>query len=91
MGRWVGYAPNMSTLDPSTPRLPARNTDAGALFAALRRAISGAAFWASIPLPLVILAVLLSGVATTAPGALVGLVVLNVGCAVLGHSYSPPR
>lgn len=77
----------MSTLGPSTPRLPARTTDLGTV----RRAVSGAAFWASIPLPLVIVAVLLSGVATAAPAALVGLVVLNVCCAALGHSYTPTR
>ncbi|MDS0284630.1 hypothetical protein [Haloarcula onubensis] len=81
----------MSTLDPSTPRLPAPSTDADRLVGKARRALSGAAFWASIPLPLVILAVLLSGVATAAPAVLVGLVVLNVCCAALGHSYTPTR
>lgn len=79
----------MSTLDPSTPRLPRQPTDIDTLLASARTAISGAAFWASIPLPLVILAVLLSGAATTAPLALVGLVLLNVCCATLGHTYTP--
>ncbi|WP_324664609.1 hypothetical protein [Haloarcula sediminis] len=81
----------MSTLDPSTPRLPARATDIDALLGTARTAISGAAFWASIPLPLVILAALLSGVAATTPMALVALVALNVCCAALGHSYTPAR
>ena len=79
----------MSTLDPSSPRLPARTTDVDSRLGAVRTAVSGAAFWASIPLPLVILAVLLSGAATAAPLALVGLVLLNVCCAALGHTYTP--
>ena len=74
----------MSILDPSTPA-----TDVGALVDTARTAISGAAFWASIPLPLAIFTVLLSGAATAVPAAFVGLVVLNVCCAVLGHSYTP--
>lgn len=81
----------MSTLDPSTPRLPARTVGIDALIGTARTAISGAAFWASIPLPLVILATLLSGLATAVPMALVALVVLNVCCAALGHSYTPSR
>ena len=78
----------MSTLDPSTPRLPRRPTDVDTLLASVRTAVSAAAFWASIPLPLAILAVLLSGAATTAPLALVGLVLLNVCCAALGHTHT---
>lgn len=81
----------MSTLDPSTPRLPARETHVKSLYNGARTAVSGAAFWASIPLPLVIVAVLLSGAVTAAPALLVGLVALNVCCAALGHSYSPTR
>ena len=81
----------MSTLDPSTPRTPLPTTDLDTLVGSVRTAVSGAAFWASIPLPLVILTVLLSGAATTAPILLVGLVVLNVCCAALGHTYTPTR
>jgi len=81
----------MSTLDPSTPRLPARTTDSSTVFGALRTAISGAAFWASIPLPLVALGLLLSGAAAAAPAVFVGLVALNVCCAALGHTYTPAR
>jgi len=81
----------MSTLDPSTPRLPARKTDVESLVHVARTAVTGAAFWASIPLPLLIVVVLLSGAATAAPALLVGLVALNVCCAALGHSYSPTR
>lgn len=84
----IGDEP-MSTLDPSSKRLPARTTDIDSLVGAARTAVSGVAFWASIPLPLVILGVLVSGTATAAPLALVGLVLLNVCCAALGHSYTP--
>lgn len=79
----------MSTLDPSIPRLPARESFPKRLGAACRRFLSGAAFWASIPLPLVILAALVTGVVNTAPLLVGGLVLLNVCCAVLGHTYSP--
>lgn len=88
----------MSTLDPSNPRLPARDTDSGAVadacrtaIDACRTAVAGAAFWASIPLPLVILATLVTGAVTTAPLLVVGLVLLNVLCAAIGHTYSPNR
>ena len=80
----------MSTLDPSTPRVP-RQPDFEAIIGSVRTAVSGVAFWATIPLPLVILALLLSGAATAAPVALVGLVLLNVCCAALGHTYTPTR
>lgn len=80
----------MSTLDPSIPRVP-RQTDFEAIIGSVRTAVSGVAFWATIPLPLVILALLLSGAATAAPVALVGLVLLNVCCAALGHTYTPTR
>ena len=79
----------MSTLDPSIPRPPAPNTDPRAVAASFRTAVSGAAFWASIPLPLVILAMLVTGAVMTAPLLVVGLVIVNVVCAALGHTYSP--
>ncbi|MFC6758223.1 MULTISPECIES: hypothetical protein [Haloarcula] len=81
----------MPTLDPSTPRIPDLTTDASALVGRLRRAVSGAAFWASIPLPLFIVAVLLSGIAAATPVVFVGLVLLNACCATVGHSYTPTR
>jgi len=81
----------MSTLDPSNARLPTRTATVDTLIDTVRTVLSGAAFWASIPLPLVIFAALLSGVATSVPLALVGLVLLNVCCAALGHSYTPTR
>jgi len=81
----------MSTLDPSNPPLSASATAIGALTETTRTVISGAAFWASIALPLVVLVALLSGVATAVPLVFVGLVLLNVCCAVLGHSYTPTR
>jgi len=81
----------MSTLDPSSPLLPAQRTEISALFERFRRAILGVAFWASIPLPLAIVAVLLSGTATATPMVFVGLVLLNACCAAIGHSYTPTR
>jgi len=81
----------MSTLDPSTPRPSAPTTDVNALLGTVRTVVTGAAFWASIPLPLVVLAALLSGVATAAPLAFVGLVLVNVCCAALGHTYTPAK
>lgn len=78
----------MSTLDPSIPRPPAPNTDPGTVVATCRQAVAGAAFWASIPLPLVIAATLVTGAVTTAPLLVVGLVLLNVCCAALGQFYS---
>lgn len=81
----------MSTLDPSIPRSPASTTDSATLAGTARTVVSGVAFWATIPLPLVVLAALLSGVATASPLVLVGLVLLNVCCAALGHSYTPGK
>ncbi|MDS0261289.1 hypothetical protein NDI56_17965 [Haloarcula sp. S1CR25-12] len=83
--------PPMSTLDPSNPRLPARKSHVTAVIDRCRTALCGAAFWASIPLPLVIAAALVSGAVTAAPLLVVGLVLLNVCCAALGHTYSPKR
>lgn len=79
----------MSTLDPSIPQLPAHDTDPKGLVGACRRLLSGAAFWASIPLPLIILTLLVTGVVNTAPLLVGGLVLVNICCAALGHTYSP--
>jgi hypothetical protein len=79
----------MSTFDPSPSRLPARRTDVTAVVDSCRTALRGVAFWASIPLPLVIAAAILSGAVTAAPLLVLGLVLLNVCCAALGHTYSP--
>ena len=81
----------MSTIDPASPRLPTRQTDAATVVGTCRSAVSGLAFWASIPLPLVILATLVTGAVTAAPLLVTGLVVLNVCCAAVGHTYSPGR
>ena len=90
-GEGVDRRNPMSTFDPSIPRLPARETNVSAVADSFRTAVSGVAFWASIPLPLVILATLATGVVMTAPLLVVGLVVVNVVCAALGHTYSPNR
>jgi hypothetical protein len=85
----------MSTVDPSSLRLPAAETGVQSRLAnALRTgltAVRGLAFWTTIPLPLVIVGALLTGVLASAPLAVVGLVVLNVLCAAVGQPYTPNR
>lgn len=81
----------MSTVDPSSIRLPgagaiARLCDAGKR---LRSAFRAAAFWTSIPLPLLIFGTLVTGVVASTPLLVAALALLNVCCAVIGHSYSP--
>jgi hypothetical protein len=85
----------MATVDPSSYRLPAAGS---ALRTRLSNAadtaataVRGLAFWTTIPLPLVIVAALLTGAATAAPLFVAGLVVLNGLCAALGQPYSPNR
>lgn len=82
--------PPMSTVDPSTPRLPATETDVQARLSdavdTSVTAVRGLAFWTTIPMPLLIVATLLSG---AAPLLVAGLVLLNICCAVVGQSYSP--
>lgn len=87
--RWYGRitSETMATVDPSTP-LPDSGVTAY-LFrtgAYIRTVVRGFAFWASIPLPVAIVTALLAG---AAPLFVVALFVMNVVCAVLGHSYSP--
>jgi hypothetical protein len=81
----------MSTVDPSSIRLPdagaiTRLSDAGRRLHSVFRA---AAFWASIPLPLLIFGTLVTGVVASTPLLVAALALLNVCCAVIGHSYSP--
>lgn len=85
----------MSTVDPSSIRLPdpdvgaiARLSDAGGR---LSRAFRAAAFWTSIPLPLLIFGTLVTGVVASTPLLVAALALLNVCCAVIGHNYSPER
>ncbi|MFC6976587.1 hypothetical protein ACFQL1_20855 [Halomicroarcula sp. GCM10025709] len=49
----------------------------------------GIAFWATIPLPLIIAGTLATNVVTSQPLLVGGLVVLNIVCAALGHNHSP--
>jgi hypothetical protein len=83
----------MSTADPSIPRPPAVASRIQALLATFVETIvavfRGVAFWATIPLPLIIAGTLATDVVTTEPLLVGGLVVLNVLCAALGHNYSP--
>ena len=80
----------MSTADRSIPGLPTPETAVQTRLSDAAdtavTAIRGLAFWTTIPMPLVIVATLLTGVT---PLVVAGLVVLNVVCAVLGQSYSP--
>lgn len=83
----------MSTVDPPSLQLPATETDAQTrlsdAFDTGRCAVRGVAFWATIPMPLVVVATLLTGFVATSPLLVAGLVVLNVLCAVIGQPYSP--
>lgn len=85
--------PVMSTADPSIPRPPAVASTLQALLATVVETIvslcQGIAFWATIPLPLVIAGALVTNVVATRPFLVGGLVVLNIVCAALGHNYSP--
>lgn len=83
----------MSTSDLSIPRPPAAESNVQSLVAMVVKAIvsvfQGVAFWASIPLPIVIAGTLATDVVAAQPLLVSGLVVLNIVCAVLGHNYSP--
>ena len=83
----------MSTVDPSTLRLPDANTGVTARLRDTVRsvctALRAAAFWTSIPLPILIFGTLATGVVASTPALVAGRALLNVCCAVFGHSYSP--
>jgi hypothetical protein len=83
----------MSTADPSIPRPPAVASNVQALLATFVETIvslfRGVAFWATIPLPLVIAGTLATDVVAARPLLVGGLVVLNILCAALGHNHSP--
>ncbi|MGB9934076.1 hypothetical protein [Haloarcula amylolytica] len=83
----------MSTSDFSIPRPPAAESNLQSLLAMVVETIlsvfQGVAFWASIPLPVVIAGTLATNVVAAEPLLVSGLVVLNIVCAVLGHNYSP--
>lgn len=83
----------MSTSDLSIPRPPAAESNLQSLLAMFVETIvsvfQGVAFWASIPLPLVIAGTLATNVVAAQPLLVTGLVVLNIVCAVLGHNHSP--
>lgn len=83
----------MATSDLSIPRPPAAESNVQSLLAMVVETIvsvfQGVAFWASIPLPLVIAGTLASNVVAAQPLLVSGLVVLNIVCAIFGHNYSP--
>ena len=85
----------MSTVDPTSLRSHVPNTTLAARIwtagAHAADAVRGLAFWATIPLPLVVVATLLTGVVSSAPQLVAGLVCLNVCCAVVGHTHAPDR
>jgi len=53
--------------------------------------IRGAAFWAAIVLPWIVLGLLFTGIATEEPGLFTGIVLLNLGAAVVGGEYEGAR
>lgn len=81
----------MSTAESSLPR-PSALATARSLLSTLRQsaiaAVRGVAFWATIPLPLVIVGTLVTGTAASTPLLVVGLLLLNVVCAVVGQRHS---
>jgi len=83
----------MSTSDLSIPRPPAAESNVQSLLAMVVETIlsvfQGVAFWASIPLPVVIAGTLATNVVAAQPLLVSGLVVLNIVCAIFGHNYSP--
>lgn len=85
----------MSTTTSSLPRPPVIVTTIQTLATAAAEAsitaVQGLAFWATILLPLVISATLLTDIVTSSPHLVGGLFVSNVVCAVGGQSYSPRR
>ncbi|WP_276271703.1 hypothetical protein [Haloarcula litorea] len=82
----------MSTAPSSLHELPATAPNVRRLAARVgERAVStaeAAAFWAAIPLPMVVLAALLTGLVTAAPALVGALAVCNVVCAAVGHRHS---
>ena len=79
----------MSTADSSSSPVPSHNAVIAKAGDKLMTTVRAAAFWATIPLPLVIVGTLLTGHVTSTPLFVAGLVLLNVLCAVFGHSHSP--
>ncbi|MBX0295891.1 hypothetical protein [Haloarcula nitratireducens] len=51
--------------------------------------VRGVAFWATIPLPVLIASTLVTGFVASSPRSVVALVALNVVCAVVGRNHSP--
>lgn len=85
----------MSTVDTPLSRLPAlggrlRGLAAG-LLGAVAAAVRAVAFWAAIPLPLVVVGALLSGAAASAPVTVLGLMALNAVCAAVGQGHRTER
>ena len=83
----------MATSDLSIPRPPTAESNVQSLFAMVVETIvsvfQGVAFWATIPLPLVIAGTLATNAVAAQPLLVGGLVVLNIVCAIFGHNYSP--
>jgi len=83
----------MSTSDLSIPRPLAAESNVQSLVAMLLQTIVSVfervAFWASIPLPLVIAGTLVTNVVATQPLLVGALTLLNIVCAIFGHNYSP--
>lgn len=75
-----------STTDP-TPDPPQRF--ASALGTSLAALVCASAFWATIVLPVVALALLATGVVSASLPTAVGFLALYGACAVAGHDHTP--
>lgn len=82
----------MSSVNPqsSSQSVPAAVQGvAGACRAGLAASVRALAFWVAILLPLVYLPATISGIVSHDPVVLVGLLLVNLACAVVGHNHTP--
>ena len=83
----------MSSATPSHPALP--STDSESIVAAfagrLVYGVRATAFWTAAVLPLFVLGAVAVGSAGRYPEALVGALMINALCAVIGHKHTPNR
>lgn len=83
----------MSSATPSTPS-PIAVDERSTVAAWADRFVYGVratAFWSAALLPIFVIGALSVGAINQYPAALLGVIVLNVVCAVVGHDHSPGR
>ncbi len=81
----------MSSATPSTPA-PLAADERSTVAAWIDRFVYGiraTAFWSAALLPLFVLVALAVGAISQYPAVLVGALVLNAVCAVIGHDHAP--